>query len=265
MNEWMVLALQRGALAVFLMMTVIWAVSVKRRNAGIVDIFWGMGFVLVAWVYYPLGPEEIRQTVLLALVTVWGLRLAAHIYWRSRGHGEDFRYRAFRQRAGASFWWRSYVTVFLLQGVLMVVLSAPLWMALTAPQTANWRWSDTVGVILWSVGFFFEAVGDWQLVRFKSRPENRGRVLNQGLWAYTRHPNYFGDATLWWGYFFFALAVPYGVYTLPCALLMTVLLLKVSGVTLLEKTIVDRRPEYRDYIASTSAFVPWFPRRSPTN
>ena len=265
MSEIMPVFLAGGA-AVLIAVSILWLISVWKRDASIVDIFWSLGFVTVAWVYRAQVPiESFRQTLVPVLVTVWGLRLAAYILWRNRGGGEDYRYAAMRERAGDGFWWQSYFTVFLLQGILIVVISLPLLAVLTGGG-GGWRWSDGVALLLWIVGFTFEAVGDWQMARFKASPENRGKVLQSGLWATTRHPNYFGDATLWWGYFGFALATPWGGWTLPSVLVMNWLLLKVSGVALLEKTIAERRPKYRDYVASTPAFIPWtllgFRRRS---
>lgn len=247
-----------GSAVVMAAVTLVWLLSVARRDASIVDVFWGLGFVLAAWVYRGFGPPAgWRQWLVLALVTIWGVRLAGYIFWRNRGHGEDYRYREMRRRAGRGFWWRSYFTVFLLQGTLLLAISTPLLAVQAGEAEPGWRWSDLVGLVLWIVGFFFEAVGDFQMARFKADPANRGRVLRRGLWAFTRHPNYFGDAALWWGFFCFALAVPWGFWTLPSALVMNLLLLEVSGVALLEKTIVERRPEYREYIENTPAFVPW--------
>ena len=251
-----------AAAAVLAMMFFVWLWSLVKRDASIVDIFWSLGFVLAAVIYRLHGPPATpRQLLLLALVTIWGLRLALYIAWRGRGQSEDYRYREMRERWGERFGWVSLPVVFLLQGALIAFISLPLLVAQASTSPPGWRWSDALGLGLWLVGFFFEAVGDWQMARFKADPDNRGKVMRRGLWAYTRHPNYFGDATLWWGFFFLALATPGAVWTLPSVLLMTVLLLKVSGVALLESTIVERRPAYREYIESTSAFLPWFPRR----
>ena len=246
--------------ALWFAVTLVWLLSVRLRDVSIVDIFWGLGFVLCAWIYRFLGPEaSLRQTVVLALVTLWGVRLAAYIAWRHQG--EDYRYQTMRARVGDSFVVRSYFTVFLLQGALVALIATPHLLLQAQEVTAPWGFTDNLGVVLFAIGFFFEAVGDWQMARFKSDPANRGKVMDRGLWAFTRHPNYFGDATVWWSFFAFALAAPGGVYTLPSVLFMNFLLLKVSGVALLEKTITERRPEYADYIERTSAFLPWFPKR----
>ncbi len=243
------------------MMTAVWAVSVRLRDASIIDAFWSLGFVIIAWVAYFQGEGGTApQRVLLALVTLWGVRLAVYIAWRNHGHDEDRRYQAMRAARGPAFWWQSLFRVFYLQGALMLFIAAPLVVGLGASRT-GWQWTDFVGLGLWLIGFVLEAVGDAQLARFKRRSDTSGKVLDQGLWRYTRHPNYFGAAVLWWGYFAFALATPWGIWTLPAPVLMLVLLLRVSGVALLEKDIAERRPAYRDYIERTNAFVPWFPRR----
>lgn len=257
-------ALAWATLAVLVMMFVVWVVSLKLRNAGIIDIFWSLGFVVVGGIYFSLGEPQVmspRRQLVLLLVILWALRLAGHIGWRARGHGEDYRYAAMRRRGGQSFWWRSFFTIFCLQGLLIAIISLPLMWILLSPQPVAWRWSDGLGLLLWCIGFFFEAVGDWQLARFKADPANRGRVMDRGLWSMTRHPNYFGDFMVWWGYFFFTLAVPGGLWTVISVLLMSFLLLRVSGVALLEKTIGERRPGYREYILSTPAFFPGLPRR----
>ncbi len=242
----------------------LWGVSLKLRDVSIIDVFWGLGFGLTAWIYRWLGPEPVgRQLLVLALVTVWGLRLSLYIGWRNHGKGEDYRYRAMRERHGVRFPWVSLGTVFLLQGVLVAVISLPHLVFQSTPLDVAWQWTDALGLLFWLIGFFFEVVGDGQLARFKADPQNRGKVLRHGLWAWTRHPNYFGDAMMWWGYYLFALGAPGGFWTFPSPLLMTLLLLKVSGVALLEKTISERRPEYRAYLAETSAFIPWFPKRRP--
>jgi steroid 5-alpha reductase family enzyme len=252
-----------GLAAILGAMIFLWLLSLVRRDASVVDVFWGLGFVGLTWLYRYLGPEaNIRHLLVLVFVTVWGVRLALHIFWRNWGHGEDRRYQAMRESHGGRFWWVSLFTVFLLQGFLIWFIAAPLFIVQVSSGPQTWTWTDILGIFFWGIGFFFEAVGDWQLTRFKADPINRGRVMRIGLWAYTRHPNYFGDAMVWWGYFFLALSIPGGLWTIFSPLLMTFLLLKVSGVTLLEQTITERRPEYREYTENTNAFVPWFPRRT---
>jgi steroid 5-alpha reductase family enzyme len=250
-----------GAGVVFALATLLWALSVRLRNVAIVDVFWGPAFLAAALTYRAYGPAaEPRHWLLLGLVAVWALRLGGYIWWRSRGAGEDYRYAAMRAGHGPRFWWVSLFTVFWLQAALVALISAPLLFAQTQPTVAGWRAVDALAVGLWLLGFAFEAGGDWQMLRFKANPNHRGRVMDRGFWRYTRHPNYFGDACQWWAFWLLATAAPGGVWTVFAPLLMTILLLQVSGVALLEKTIAERRPEYRSYIERTPAFLPWFPR-----
>ena len=251
-----------GAAAAYV--TAIWLLSVALRNASIIDIFWGPGFAVLAAVYALASDDGYleRELLVVALVAVWGLRLGAHILTRNAGHGEDYRYQRMREHHGDAFWWRSLFTVFFLQGVLLWVISAPLLVAIHSEKPNNFLVTDFIGVALWAVGFFFEAVGDRQLVRFKGDPANKGKVMDRGLWRYTRHPNYFGDATLWWGYFIIAAGTPWGVATILAPILMTFLLTRVSGAALLERTIKKHRPEYENYERRTSAFIPLPPKKA---
>jgi steroid 5-alpha reductase family enzyme len=239
----------------------LWLLSLRLRDASIVDIFWGLGFAQIAVVAAALGDGYPWRKLLLALPTVvWGVRLGLYLLWRNAGHGEDYRYQALRRKFGARVPLVSLVTVFALQGVLMWTVSLPVQLGQLAALPARLTALDLFGLALWTVGIACETVGDWQLARFKAGPANAGQVMDRGLWRYTRHPNYFGDACVWWGLWLIA-AAGGAWWTVVSPLLMTVLLLKVSGVAMLERTIVKRRPEYADYIARTSAFVPWFPRR----
>ncbi len=241
---------------------VVWAISVARRDASIVDILWGLGFVLVAGAAFAAGgPSTPRARLALLLTGLWGVRLAGYLAWRNHGQGEDFRYRAMRKRHGDRFPVVSLYSVFGLQAALCWLISWPVQAAIASPGPAAWTALDGVGVALFVVGFVFESVGDLQLARFKADPANRGRVMDRGLWAWTRHPNYFGDAVVWWGLFALALSTPAGWITLPAPALMTFLLLRVSGVALLERSLRKTRPGYADYVARTSAFVPLPPRR----
>jgi steroid 5-alpha reductase family enzyme len=192
------------------------------------------------------------------MVAVWALRLSGYITWRNHGEPEDRRYQAIRAANEPGFAWKSFFIVFALQGVLAAIVATPIVVGIGSPAPLNAV--DGIGLALWALGFAFETIGDWQLARFKSDPANRGRVMDAGLWRYTRHPNYFGEATLWWGYYVVALAAG-GGWTIFSPLLMTFLLLKVSGVRLLEKDIGERRPAYADYVARTNAFFPG-PRKS---
>jgi steroid 5-alpha reductase family enzyme len=243
------------------MMLGVWLLSLVRKDASVVDTFWSLGFVLIAAVSCAIGEGYgTRRILITALAAVWGLRLASHIFWRNKGKGEDFRYRAMRARHGKRFPVASLYSVFAVQGLLMWVISLPLQIGETSRVPANLTWLDLTGAIVWLIGFAFESIGDLQLAQFKAEPKNKGKVMDRGLWRYTRHPNYFGDALLWWGFFLIALSTPSGVWTVISPLIMTGLLMKVSGVALLEKTLVKTKPEYRDYVRRTSAFFPWLPR-----
>jgi len=260
MNLFQIMGLSLGVALVDV--TAIWLVSLVLRNASIVDAFWGLGFVLLAALYFVATDGFVGRKILITgLVAVWGLRLSLYILWRNWGKGEDYRYGAFREKAGERFWWVSFFQVFLLQGVLLWLISAPILAGQFYDSPDELTVVDGLGAVVWAVGFFFEAVGDWQLAAFKADPANKGKVMQSGLWRYTRHPNYFGDTTAWWGYFAIAAGTVDGLWTVFSPILMTVLLLRVSGVALLEKAQVRTKPQYSVYIESTSAFLPWFPRR----
>jgi len=248
---------------ILLLMTLLWLVSLALENSSIVDIFWGTGFVVITWAAFALTPDGLllRKMLISAIVTAWGLRLTLHILARNWRKPEDFRYQAWRKQAGAAWWWRSFFKVFLLQGVLMWVIAAPLLAALLSATPGPLLWLDYIAIPIWSIGFFFEAVGDWQLARFRANPDNRGRVMNRSVWRYTRHPNYFGDATQWWAFYLVAVAAG-GWWTVFSPLIMTSLLMRVSGVTLLEKTLKETKPGYKEYVEATSEFVPWFPKKA---
>ena len=241
--------------------TLVWLLSVQLRDASIADIYWGSGFVMLAWLYCLLsGTMTTRSWLVAALITLWGARLSLHIFLRNRGHDEDPRYQAMRARRGPAFWWQSLFTVFWLQGAISWFVSLPLLAAVRAEHPSYLTAIDGLGIALFVVGLAFEVIGDYQLTRFKADPMNRGQVLDRGLWRYTRHPNYFGDATMWWEVYALACATPGGWLTLLSPALMSFLLMRVSGVTLLEQGLKESRPGYRDYITRTSSFFPWFPR-----
>jgi len=253
-----------GLGAILTAATLLWLLSVRLHDASVADISWGLGFVLLVWVYFALSPALTpRSWLVCGLVTLWGVRLSGHIFHRH--DGEDRRYQAMRAAHGHAFWWRSLFTVFWLQGVILWFVAFPLLAAVQATEPAGLTPLDALGSLLFAVGFGFEAIGDSQLRRFRSDPLNRDRVLDGGLWRYTRHPNYFGDATLWWGLYTIAAATPGGWLTVLSPMLMTFLLLRVSGVALLDETLAATKPGYRQYIARTPAFFPWFPARAPRN
>jgi steroid 5-alpha reductase family enzyme len=231
-----------------------WLVSLARRDVSIVDSLWSIMFLIAAVVFALALPEYgERSALVLGLVTVWSLRLAAYITWRNWGEGEDRRYQAMRRNHQPGFSFKSLYLVFGLQGLLAWFISLPLLAAATGAAPLGML--DAVAVLVWATGFAFESIADAQLAAFKARAGNRGEVLDTGLWRYTRHPNYFGECLIWWGFYLLALAAG-GWWALPAPLLMTFLLLRVSGVALLERDIGERRPTYRDYARTTNAFLP---------
>jgi len=244
-------------------MTVVWLLSLPLRNASIVDSFWGPGFLLLAAILPSIsGGLDWRSWLVLALTTVWAVRLSVHITVRNWGKGEDRRYAAWRERAGGRFWWTSYFRVFAVQAGALVVVAAPILVVAASQGPSRWTAWDIVGAIVWAIGLSFEAIADAQLQRFRRDPSNQGRVLDRGLWRISRHPNYFGEALLWWGMFLVAMAVPYGYCAIVGPAAITFLLVRVSGVRLLEKDLVARSPAYVDYVRRTSAFIPRPPRRT---
>ena len=238
-----------------------WIVSLFKRDVSIVDSTWALMFLALTLVYaspaWQDGALQPRAALVLLLVAVWALRLSLYITWRNRGKPEDHRYRTIRRRHEPGFAFKSLYLIFGLQALLAWFISLPLFAAATG--SAPLGLLDLIAVLVWLTGFGYEAVADAQLAAFRADPANRGRVLDSGLWRYTRHPNYFGECILWWGYYLLAVAAG-GWWTLPAPLLMTFLLLRVSGVALLERDIVERRPAYREYVQHTNAFVPG-PRR----
>ena len=241
-----------------------WLVSLSKRDVSIVDSLWSIMFMLTAITYYLTLPATGPRAVLvLLLVSVWALRLSLYITWRNWGEPEDWRYQEIRANNEPNFAIKSIYIVFLLQAGLAWIISLPLLTATYSHTPLGIL--DYVGVVLWLVGMVFEAGGDHQLQRFKSDPNSRGKVLNSGLWRYTRHPNYFGNACIWWGFGLMGCAAG-SWWILISPVIMTFLLLKISGVTLTEKDIVKRRPGYTDYIEQTNAFFPGLPKSStPTN
>jgi len=252
----------QALLVIIGLMSVLWIVSVIIKNVSIVDLFWGFGFVLTnIFFFIKTDGSEPRKIILLILVSVWGLRLSGYLAWRNIGKGEDYRYKQFRSKYGEKrYWWVSFFQTFLLQGILMWLISLPLLGAQYFGLNKGPGILDYAGIALWITGFIFEAGGDYQLARFKADHSNKGKVLSSGLWHYTRHPNYFGDSAVWWGYGLFCLAAG-SILPILGSILMTALIIKVSGVALLEKNLVEKKQEYREYIENTSAFFPWFPKK----
>lgn len=244
------------------LMTILWIISIIIKNVSIVDPFWGLGFVAASTFYFmKCDGFELRKIILLTLVAIWGFRLSVYLAWRNFGKGEDFRYREFRRKYGEKrYWWISFFQTFLLQGILMWLISAPLLGAQYYGHDRALGFLDYAGIFFWLTGFAFEAGGDFQLAVFKADTGNKGKVLNKGFWRYTRHPNYFGDSSVWWGYGFICLGAG-SYFPVLGSVLMTILIIKVSGVALLEKTLEVQKLQYKEYIRKTSSFIPWFPKK----
>ncbi len=260
-----------NAMTVIGLMLIVWLVSLPLRNVSIIDLVWGLGFVVVAWMTFVLArsrnmlaSEDLFNSpsawLLPTLTTIWGVRLSAYLTWRNHGQPEDKRYAAMREKRSQSFWWRSLYIVFLLQAVLLWFVSLPLQYGIPYAQQ-KWSSLHIAGLVVFGIGMCFEVIGDWQLARFKSQPENQGRVLDTGLWRYTRHPNYFGDFCVWWGLYLISIAHFLHIWTITSPLLMSVLLMRVSGVTLLEKSM-SQKSGFADYARRTSAFFPLPPKPS---
>ncbi|MCB2148101.1 MAG: DUF1295 domain-containing protein [Deltaproteobacteria bacterium] len=244
------------------MMTVGWIFSVLRHNVTIVDSLWGLGFVLVAGVTFWTGNGFAGRSLLILILTAaWGLRLSVYLTWRNWGKAEDHRYGQWREKSGPYFWIVSIFKVFWLQAFFLWVISLVLQKAQLSPAPPRFTALDVIGTLVWMAGFVFEVVGDWQLARFKADPKNRGRVMDQGLWAWSRHPNYFGEFLIWWGFFLVALPTPGGWWTMISPIIISIVLLKMTGVPLTESALKTRRPGYAEYIDRTSTFFPRPPRR----
>ena len=247
-----------GLFPALLLPLLTWIVSLLKGDVSIVDSLWSIVFLALGITWFT-GYEftTSRSILVLALLGFWALRLSAYITWRNWGEGEDPRYQAMRRKFSPHFSIKSLFIVFLLQGTLAWIIALPLLAAITGSRPPNLF--DGLAAALVIFGVLFESIADAQLAAFRSRPDNQGRVMDKGLWRYTRHPNYFGECCVWWGFYLFAVATG-GWWSLQSPLLMTFLLLRVSGVTLLEKDIVERRPGYRNYAERTNAFIPGIPR-----
>jgi steroid 5-alpha reductase family enzyme len=259
MSEIFAVLIQCAAL-VAVYMTVWFVLALLRKDNSIADIAWGLGFVLVAGVTLAreVGPSA-RSVLASSFVFIWGIRLAFHILLRNRKRGEDPRYAAWRAKWGRWFVVRSYLQVFLLQGLFLLVIGYPV-ILLNSSKPVPLGPLDLAGAVVWVAGFFFEAVGDAQLARFKRDPGNRGKIMDKGLWRFSRHPNYFGESLMWWGIFLVALEVPCGWTTVVSPVLITFLLVRVSGIPMLEKKYAGNA-EFQAYARRTNAFVPWFPKK----
>ena len=254
-------AMTVAAITIAIIMVSTWLLSVVIKNASIVDIVWGAGFAVTSWVLaIAVDGNNGRQILLAIMVGAWGMRLALYLAKRNIGHGEDWRYKAMRKKAGKKFPFSSLITVFGLQGVLMWIVSLPVQFG-SGDDSPGIGPIAVIGVMVWLVGLSFEAIGDMQLARFKKNPENSGKVLDTGLWSLTRHPNYFGDALLWWGIGIVGAETGSGLIGFVGPLVMTFFLLRVSGVPMLERSLSKRRAGYAEYVARTRPFFPRPPKK----
>ena len=245
-------------------MLVLWLISMPLKDVSFIDSFWALGFVLVAWVTFAITAtgDPDRKMLMLGLTTVWGLRLGGYIFWRWRKEGPDKRYVALLSKAPGNVHVFTLTKVFLLQGVLLWVVSLPVQLGQMPAAPVGVGILAWIGAGLAVIGIFFETVGDYQMARFKSDPANAGKVMDRGLWRYTRHPNYFGDACVWWGLFLIAAEARIGWISVVGPILLTFLLVQWSGAALLERRMKRSRPDYEDYIRRTSSFIPMPPRRA---
>jgi steroid 5-alpha reductase family enzyme len=243
------------ALVIGLYMTIIFILALIRKDNSIVDVAWGVGFIIIAlYSILQYGEIDLRKMIVGLLVLLWGLRLSFHILVRNSSKGEDFRYKAWRD-SWRFFFLRSFFQIFMLQGLFMLIISAPIWFINFSSGGPIGLW-DSLGLIVFGFGFMFEVIGDYQLAEFKKDISNKGKIMTTGLWSVTRHPNYFGEALVWWGICCYALSFPNGWYTLVSPIMITLLLRFVSGVPMLEKKYKNH-PNWNDYKAKTAAFVPF--------
>ncbi len=243
----------------FAYMSLWFLVSLIKKRNDVADVAWGLGFVLATWTSFFLSDDAgIRGLLVGLLVSIWGLRLAWHIHARNKGKMEDYRYLAWRKTWGKWFYVRSYFQVYLLQGMFLFLIVMPV-LLINMHTGAPLGLLDGIGLTVWLVGFFFEAIGDAQLARFMKDPANKGKLMQSGLWAYTRHPNYFGEVTQWWGIWLIALSVPNGLFAMIGPLTITFLILKVSGIPMLEKKMAEH-PDFAEYKRNVSIFIP-LPRK----
>jgi steroid 5-alpha reductase family enzyme len=246
------------AFILYIYMTCWFLVSVIKKRNDVADIAWGLGFILLAWAsFFYSQVYSLRGLLVGTLVSIWGIRLALHIYRRNKGKQEDYRYLAWRKEWGKWFIIRSYLQVYILQGFFLFLIIQPVFLINKSSGTIGLF--DAFGLMVWLIGYYFESVGDKQLKEFVSYPANKGKIMDQGLWKYTRHPNYFGEVTQWWGIFIIALSIPYGIFTIIGSLTITFLILFVSGVPLLEKKYAGR-PDFEEYKKRTSVFFPLPPK-----
>ena len=248
---------------IFIYFFLLFLMGTALRNNGVVDIGWGIGFVAVAWLMLLLRlPFSLVRLTMTLLITLWGVRLFMHILQRNQGKPEDFRYANFRKAWGKWLVPRAFLQVYMLQGLFMFMISLPV-ILLQGALPIRFPWLYGLGIAIFAIGFAFESVGDAQLRQFLKNPANKGKIMSEGLWRYTRHPNYFGEATMWWGIFLIAVSGGATLLTVISPITITFLLLFVSGVPLLERAMKNRLG-YAAYAAQTSIFIPWFPKLTNT-
>lgn len=241
-------------------MSALYLISRVNKNNSIADIGWGIGFIVIALTSFLYSSNHEKQHyIVVGIILTWGIRLSLHIYLRNKGKPEDKRYASMREAWGKWEPLYSFFQVFMLQGFLMLLISYPI-IAMTTSSHLTISLFYCFGLFMWMIGFFFESVGDYQLAQFLKNEENKGRVMRYGLWQYTRHPNYFGELMMWWGIFFMATSIPGEGIAIISPLIMTILLLFISGIPLLEKPFNDN-PEFQDYKRKTNALIPWFPKQ----
>jgi steroid 5-alpha reductase family enzyme len=248
-----------AALTILILVTLVYGLSTWKKNAGIMDVAWGLGFIFVAKILlFAVDRPSVIHKLVVLLIYIWGMRLAAHILLRSWGKGEDWRYAKWRKEWGKNHWWRSFLQINLLQGFFMLLVSVPILSATlsVADGMSFWAW---LGATTWVIGFFFEAVGDYQLSRFLRTRRKGNEIMHTGLWRYTRHPNYFGEIAQWWGLWLIIIGQPYWQIAIISPVVITYLLLKVSGITMLESKY-DNNKKYQIYKKRTSALIPLPPK-----
>ena len=250
-----------SAVVVWFLMTLLYVIASVGKNASIIDTFWGLGFVVIS-TFLLARNEDLSSLQILVhiLVSLWGIRLALHVFTRNLGRGEDWRYAQWRKDWGKTYPWRSYLQIFMLQGLLMLLIAAPLFISYQASGDSRLSVWASVGVLIWSIGFFFETIGDYQLRQFIKDKKTKGKIMKYGVWKYTRHPNYFGEVTQWWGLLIVIAGQPNWWTGIISPLIITYLLLKVSGIPMLEKKW-DKVKEYQAYKKVTSPFFPLPPRK----
>ena len=267
----MLIIMGYSALFLFFYLLVAFIVGTAKKNNGLMDIFYGPGYVVVALtslILYVImnNSINIRQVIITILVFIWAIRLAVYLFIRNRGKPEDYRYQAMRRRWKTNIVWKSFKNVYMFQGIVIFLVAFPVWfvnVSINPPLVNILDFAGItlwVGALIWLIGFLFESIGDYQLYKFKKDPNNKGKVMDQGLWKYTQHPNYFGEVTQWWGIFIIALAVPFGFISIVGPIFITYMIIKVSGIRLLNwRYRADEK--YADYKKRTSQFFPWFPKK----